>query len=111
MSFGINLNMPISYITSGFRHFLPDEHHINRTIDEDVLLIMQKGVLRFSENGVEKEVTAGEYYIQKANKYQRGDLASDCPEYYYIHMKASWDSENECLPLQGHVNIHEILLI
>jgi hypothetical protein len=108
MSYGINFNLPISYVSSSFRRFKPEEHHINRTSDKDVLIIMLKGVLRFSEDGQEKEINAGEYYIQKANKYQRGDLVSDCPEYYYIHMNAAWDNENECLPIQGYVNIHEI---
>lgn len=66
---GIDLNKPITYIHSSLRFFNEKEHHINRFCEENVLLLVYKGVLRFSENGIEHEVRPGEYYIQKAMTY------------------------------------------
>lgn len=91
----LNLNAPIEYRYASLREFAPREHHVNRICYDDVLLLVYEGVLRFSEDGEEREVHPGEYYIQKAGGYQRGDVASDAPKYLFVHFGASeTDDEN-----------------
>lgn len=93
---GIDLNRPIFYKHSSLRFFKPREHHISRLCKDDVLLLVYDGVLRFSEDGTQFELRAGEYHIQKQNSMQSGDFASDAPKYLYVHFKADW-AENGCL--------------
>lgn len=93
---GINLNRPILYKHSSLRFFKSGEHHISRLCKDDVLLLVYDGVLRFSEDGTQFEIGAGEYHIQRRNSLQSGDLASDMPKYLYVHFIADW-TENGCL--------------
>lgn len=101
---GIDLNKPITYIHSSLRFFNKKEHHINRFCEENVLLLVYKGVLRFSENGIEHEVWPGEYYIQKAMTYQREDIKSDAPQYLYVHFFGEWTNSSCHLPRKGNFN-------
>ena len=53
------------YYFSSYRYFEEGERHVNRICNEDVLLIVFSGTLRFSENGIKKKIHAGEYYFQE----------------------------------------------
>ena len=99
---GIKLDRPITYVYSSLRAFEEGEHHITRICDEKVLLIVYEGVLRFSEDGVQKEVSAGEYYIQRDGILQGGEIASDSPKYLYVHFYSDWsDADEDVLPFFG----------
>lgn len=100
--FGIDLDNIISYNHAAFRFFEKKEHHITRFCTDNVLLLVFDGVLRFSENSQEIEVHAGEYYIQRKNTYQAGELASDTPRYLYVHFDAEWTSGENALPYKGN---------
>ena len=97
---GINLNKPIIYKHASLRFFEKNEYHINRVCNDDVLLLVYEGVLRFLENGKEYEVTAGHYHIQQHGSKQIGHLPSDSPKYLYVHFWGEWadhaDSLNYC---------------
>lgn len=100
---GIRLDRPITYVYSSLRAFDENEHHITRVCEENVLLLVYEGVLRFSETGVQKEIHAGEYYIQQKNLLQGGELESDSPKYLYVHFHAEWAEDGEdVLPLEGN---------
>ena len=68
---GIDLDRVITYKHASLRFFKEKEHHITRLCEDNVLLLVFEGVLRFSENEEEIEVSAGEYYIQKKNGVKR----------------------------------------
>jgi AraC-like DNA-binding protein len=99
--FGIDVNQTIAYKHASFRYFNPNEHHITRFCEYNVLLLVFAGVLRFSEDGEQQEVHAGEYYIQRKNCHQAGELASDTPHYLYIHFDGEWIDSDESLPYKG----------
>lgn len=99
--FGIDTDKEIVYIHGSLREFLPGEHHVERVCDSEVLLMGLSGVLRFSEDGEERELRAGEYYIQRNGGYHRGDMASDCPKYLYVHFRGEWADNRNCLPRSG----------
>lgn len=105
---GINLDKPILYKHSSLRFFEKNEHHIKRFCPDDVLLLVYEGVLRFSENGVQQEVHEGEYYIQKHDSYQDGELVSDSPKYLYVHFLAEWSDGEFALPYRGTFNYQGI---
>ena len=98
---GIDLNREISYKYASFRYFDPGEHHITRFCEDDVLLLVYKGVLNFSEDGVNCSVRPGEYHIQKNKSFQKGDIPSEAPEYLYVHFNASWSTTEPKLPKTG----------
>ncbi len=99
---GIDLNKPIRYKTASLRFFKEGEHHISRRCPEDVLLLVYDGVLRFSEDGVPFEISAGQYYIQKRELHQSGELPSDVPKYLYVHFLAdTWTEGSAVLPRSG----------
>lgn len=102
--YGIDLNNPIAYENASLRFFMKNEHHVTRFCKYDVLLLVYEGVLRFSENGVEHEVHPGEYYIQKSDTFQKGNIASDAPKYLYVHFNAQWTDTDTALPFQGEFN-------
>ena len=95
------------YDFSANRQFEPGEYHINRIYELSVLLLVRKGTLRFSENGVPVEVKAGEYYIQQPNLYQQGLVPSDEPNYFFVHFRGNY-SKAGALPLRGHFDINKI---
>lgn len=88
------------YIYSNNRQFLAGEHHITRLFDENVLIIMRKGILRFSENEQPIELRAGEYYLQRAGLLQQGPVESDLPNYFFFHFYGTFE-EGGKLPLRG----------
>ena len=98
---GIDLNKPIAYQYASMRYFSTGERHITRFCKHDVLLMVFDGVLRFSEDGTEYEVHAGEYHIQKNNTYQSGYAVSDSPKYLFVHFHADWCEDGAMLPFSG----------
>jgi AraC-like DNA-binding protein len=87
--FSIDLNSPIEYMYASLRYFAKNERHINRVCHEYVLLMVFDGTLRFNEDGVEYEVGAGEYFIQRIHTKQSGTRTSDAPKYLYVHFFAT----------------------
>jgi len=104
---GIDLNSPIKYEHASLRFFNKNEHHITRFCENDVLLLVYDGILRFSEDGVEYEVYPGNYHIQKKNTFQKGDIVSEAPKYLYVHFKGEWKDDN-CLPYCGEFNYNKL---
>lgn len=102
--YGIDLDKPILFTHASLRYFEKGEHHVNRVLPYDVLLSVFDGVLRFSEDGIEHEVTPGHYYIQKAFSKQRGDVVSDSPRYFYVHFNAEWTDSAYSLDTIGTFN-------
>lgn len=91
------------------RKFNPNEHHITRTYDSSVLILMFDGILRFTENGKDIELSQGEYYIQRQGLYQEGKYASDVPEYFYIHFNGSFTEDNTGIPITGRFCINDTI--
>lgn len=104
---GVNLNKPITYKHASLRYFNKNEKHITRICEDDVLLLVFEGVLRFSEDGICYEVHPGEYHIQKANLFQEGYSVSDSPKYLYIHFHGNWDSV-DTLPFRGRFDYEKL---
>ncbi len=98
---GINLNQPILYKFSSLRFFGENEHHVDRFCQDDVLLLVYDGILRFYEDGVPYEIHPGQYHIQKHNTLQAGPEASDSPKYLYVHFLAEWNADGTGLPRSG----------
>lgn len=98
---GIDLNKNVIYKFASFRYFEKKEHHVNRFCEDNVLLLVFDGVLRFSEDGEEREVSAGEYYIQRKNRYQAGEIASDAPKYLYVHFDGEWSEGEDAFSYKG----------
>ena len=98
---GIDLNGDICYLKSSFRFFAENEYHVTRTCDDDVLLLVYEGVLRFSEDGIPYDIHPGEYHIQRHGSYQTADRASDAPKYLYVHFKANWQDAPNTLAKRG----------
>lgn len=104
----IDLNSDIKYLTASLRFFDEREHHVSRICPSDVLLLVFDGVLRFSEDGVEYEVGANEYFIQRCGGVQLGNIESDAPKYLYVHFSGSWrdDESGAVLARRGTFNYH-----
>lgn len=98
---GIDLNKPITYFYSSLRFFSENEYHINRICNENVLLLVFEGCLRFSENEIQYEIHSGEYFIQQAGGEQRGNMPSDSPKYLYVHFLGEWSDNKSSLPRMG----------
>lgn len=106
--YGIDLNKNIDYKYASLRFFNEGEHHIDRICGEDVLLLVFKGVLRFSEDGTEYSVSSGQYHIQKSFSDQRGSRASDSPKYLYVHFNGEWSDGGEVLAKSGEFDFSEL---
>ena len=98
---GIDLEYPILYRYASFRFMEQGEHHISRFCPHNVLILVYEGTLRFSENGRPCEVRAGEYYIQRKNMEQTGELPCDAPKYLYVHFDGEWTDLPEALSQRG----------
>ncbi|MBQ4599624.1 MAG: helix-turn-helix transcriptional regulator [Clostridia bacterium] len=110
MEYGLSpQKLPVLTFCS-FRYFEKHERHITRRYEyTDVLVMVFEGVLRFRENGVPIEVSAGEYYIQRYGLLQEGVLESDSPKYFYIHWKdAEYTTDENALPLRRKVDFVEL---
>ena len=102
---GIDLNKPVTYKYASLRFFEKKEYHITRFCRDNVLLMVYDGVLRFSEDGEEIEVRAGEYFIQKKDCQQAGTVASDAPQYLYVHFDAEWSDLPDALARSGRFDV------
>ncbi len=98
---GIDLNSPVIYKFASFRFFDANERHVTRICEDDVLLLVFEGVLRFSEDGENFEIHPGEYHIQKSGSFQKGDTPSDSPKYLYVHFRAGWSKREPNLSRSG----------
>ncbi len=92
----------LAYIESSWRKFEKNEKHVTRIYDQNVLIFMFSGILKFSEDGKDIALESGEYYIQKKNLFQEGKVASDMPEYFFIHFKGDYDNMKYDIPLRGN---------
>ena len=102
---GIDLNKNITYKFASFRYFEKKEHHITRFCKDNVLLLVFDGVLRFSEDGEEGEVCAGEYYVQRKNRHHGGEVASNAPKYLYVHFDGEWSDSDDAFPYKGNFDV------
>jgi len=101
--YGIDLNKEIKYKFASLRFFDEKEYHVDRVCDDDVLLIVYDGILRFREDGVLYEVYPGEYHIQKHGSVQQGAVVSESPKYLYVHFYCDW-TENSQITKRGTFN-------
>ena len=100
----INAEKNMTFLHASLRYFKKDECHVKRLCSDDVILFVFEGVLRFSENGTEYEVHAGEYYIQQRDGFQDGKIPSDSPQYFYIHCKLPY-CEDSGIPKRGTYDV------
>ena len=107
--YGINLNGNIAIKHASMRYFEAGERHVSRLCGVNVLLLVFDGILRFSEDGEEVEVRAGEYYIQRKNTLQEGKFASDSPKYLYVHFDADITDSGDALPLSGSFDSERLM--
>ena len=98
---GIDLDKPIRFLHSSLRFFSENEHHITRFCEDDVLVMVFEGVLRFTEDNICYEVHPGQYHIQKNHTYQTGEASSSSPKYLYVHFHCEWGDNNDVLPFTG----------
>lgn len=96
------------FVCCSMRSFFKGERHITRVCDNNVLILMFSGILRFTEDGSDIELYAGEYYIQRSGLYQEGRVASDEPAYFYIHFDGDF-SEKSGLPIRGTFSANEVM--
>lgn len=97
------------YLTCSFRQFYQGERHVNRVSGCDVLLLLFRGTLYFSEDGGEREVSEGEYYIQEAGKRQQGLRPCDAPFYFYLHFQGQWGDRPPGLVPRGRFSPDALL--
>lgn len=107
--YGIDLNRPIEYLHASLRYFKENEHHITRMCEDDVLLLIFDGVLRFSEDGTPYELHPGMYHIQRHDSFQEGLLPSDAPKYLYVHFRADWTDSPGALRRSGSFDIFKLM--
>lgn len=82
--------------------FRKDELHCTRVAKYSVLILMESGILRFREDGQDVELSAGEYYIQRAGLLQEGRVLGETPIYYYLEFYGEYSEEDaEGVPLRG----------
>ena len=98
---GIDLDKPITFLWSSLRFFSKNEHHITRFCEDDILVMVFDGVLRFTEDNVPYEVYPGQYHIQKNHTFQTGEMVSDSPKYLFVHFRSEWADNESVLPFEG----------
>ena len=103
MAFGLSMEKLPTFAFSSFRYFERRERHITRTcLKADILLLVFEGTLRFTEDGVPVEVSAGEYYIQRKGLLQDGPRESESPKYFFIHWEGGEFTDGDStLPIRG----------
>lgn len=106
---GIDLCSPLYGKYASHRYFDKNECHVDRFCKDNVLLVVYRGVLRFTEDGEACEVGAGEYYVQRSNTEQRGPRPSDEPQYLYIHFDGGWTEDSRALPRRGSFSVEELM--
>lgn len=109
MAYGLSLDTLPTVTYSSFRYFEKQERHMTRVCSQDVLVMVFDGVLRFRENGVPVEVRAGEYYLQRSGLLQEGNIESDSPAYYFIHLQGCvYTERGNVLPMRGKADFTEL---
>lgn len=104
MEYALDLDVMPRYGFSSYRYFDEKEKHVTRYCEDDVLIMMLDGILRFREDGRDVELSGGEYYIQRRGLYQEGIRESDMPRYYYVHFTGEYGESEHSLPLRGTVD-------
>ena len=102
----LSLDVLPQFICFSPRKFYACERHIDRCINESVLLLRKSGVLNFEENGVPVSLKEGEYYIQRPLIHQTGNEVSLSPNYYYIHFFGDYNKTG--LSLRGTFDLELI---
>lgn len=100
---GENLDLsqvPLSYML-GYKRFRLHEKHVSRKHPNDVLILLESGTLRFTENEIPIELHAGEYYIQYRQMQQRGDHESDACYYYVEFLGRRTNQTRNTIPRRG----------
>lgn len=101
---------PVHLEMCAVKHFAPDEYHVTRRFKYSVLILMQKGILRFYEDNTLVELCPGDYYIQRNGLMQEGLDKYDEPPHregqipVYIYMEFSGGDYVESgngIPLRG----------
>lgn len=106
---GISAFSVPEYLFSSYRYFAPGEFHVSRICDDDVIIMVFDGVLRFVEDGNPVELGKGEFYIQQRGIYQNADQASDSPVYYYVHARCDiCDEVSPYVALRGRFDRHKM---
>ena len=108
MGYGLSLDVLPLCTDSSFRYFEKNERHMTRICSQDVLVMVFDGVLRFIEDGVPIEVKAGEYYIQRHGLKQDGNIESDMPAYYFIHLEGTFSDSGNVIPIRGNIDFNEL---
>ena len=102
------MNEDLIFECASLREFAPHEKHVKRVCESDVLVMVLDGVLRFNEDGEDKEVFPGEYYIQHFGAIHGECEESDSPQYLYIHFRGSWGEGRSFLPFKGSFSMEDI---
>ncbi len=102
----LDLSAPPVFLTHShcrLRSFAKGEQHQNRTPVFSTLILVIKGVISFKENGEERHVSAGNYYIQRAGTKQEGIEITDPPVYYYLHFSGVFKEKEpaSAVPISG----------
>jgi len=102
----LDLSAPPVFMTHShcrLRAFAKGEQHQNRTPVFSTLILVIKGVMSFKENGEERHITAGNYYIQRAGTKQEGLPIIDPPVYYYLHFSGVFKEKpsGSSVPISG----------
>lgn len=109
MYMGLSMDSLPEYRFSSFRYFQKHEKFVTRYCNEDVLILMMDGVLRFREDEIPIELFPGEYYIQRRGRFQQGIEESSEPQYYYIHFIGDFSTSENVLPLRGSADIDHMI--
>lgn len=89
------------FLACSTKRFQKDERHITRLSRYSVLILMQEGILRFREDGVDVELFPGEYYIQREGLLQEGVSPSEGAVYFYVEFHGSFAEGETGIPLRG----------
>ncbi|NLB44469.1 MAG: hypothetical protein GX821_04810, partial [Clostridiaceae bacterium] len=82
------------HISSGFRVFEAGKRHVNRRLDICVLVFVLEGKLYFSEDGSSHELSAGQWYLERAGRLFEGDRAGPAVRFFFVHftrLEAAFD--------------------
>ena len=87
--------------------FLRGELHVTRRCESDsVLILMERGILRFCEDGAPVVLRAGEYYVQRPGLLQEGlpcpPADEDPAVYVFVHFAGGdYAPDGAGIPLRG----------
>ena len=87
--------------------FLRGELHVTRRCESDsVLILMERGILRFREDGAPVVLRAGEYYVQRPGLLQEGlpcpPADEDPAVYVFVHFAGGdYAPDGAGIPLRG----------